>query len=106
MIQDHLFFNKLQSLEVNRLKDWNISYDEFTDKLQMYEPDIFELKKKDIKNFVSGDFRISLNKKTDNLVLLEIKNIHNKTTKSLNNVSKNDIINFVIYCLDKNLKNR
>jgi len=93
-----------QLVNSSLMEKWYVSYDVYTDRLQLFTPNIFEIKKNNIKKHNHGDHRIDINRKTNQAILVEIKNIFNKTSLQINNISKNDIIKFVVRSFKENCK--
>ncbi|PIZ64489.1 hypothetical protein CO051_04830 [Candidatus Roizmanbacteria bacterium CG_4_9_14_0_2_um_filter_39_13] len=77
------------------MQNWFISYDEYTDRFQIYDNMVFNV---NINHFLikkKDDYTVYINKASHQPMLFEISKLYDKVHLDVNSMKKNDIINLI-----------
>ena len=82
-------------LEDKIKKEWDISYDPYSDLFQIYDSSIFELSKKHIITNKKNNVKLLFYKNYSSPVLIEIMNAYTELGQNIENLNKNDILKLI-----------
>lgn len=81
----------MMNFGIKSLKDWSISYNEYTDILQIYRNQILHIPKKNLSSKRINSIYILCDKSSDLIYLVELKEAHEKIG-DIDKMPKRDII--------------